>query len=68
LLDLAYREDSAASVDSNVVMTGEGRFVEFSCSGEEATFERARIGEMADLATTGIAELFRIQAQVLSGA
>ena len=65
LLDLAYSEDSAASVDSNVVMTASGRFVEFSCSGEEATFERSQVDEMAEMATFGIAELLKIQAQAL---
>ncbi len=66
LLDLDYEEDSSASVDSNVVMTESGSFVEFSCSGEEACFERARIDEMADMATLGIAELLRIQAEAIA--
>jgi ribonuclease PH len=61
LLDLAYVEDSGANVDSNVVMTSGGQFVEFSCSGEEATFSRERIDEMAVMATKGIAQLFEIQ-------
>jgi ribonuclease PH len=68
LLDLAYTEDSAASVDSNVVMTAGGKFVEFSCSGEEATFSRERIDEMAALASGGIAQLFEIQSKALAGA
>ena len=38
LLDLDHGEDSAASVDMNVVMTGNGRFVEVQGTGEEATF------------------------------
>jgi ribonuclease PH len=66
LLDLAYVEDSAANVDSNVVMTAGGRFVEFSCSGEEATFERSRIDEMATLASKGIAALFAKQQEALA--
>lgn len=66
LLDLAYVEDSAANVDSNVVMTASGRFVEFSSSGEEATFERSRIDEMADLASKGIAELLLKQQEALA--
>jgi ribonuclease PH len=66
LLDLAYVEDSAANVDSNVVMTASGRFVEFACSGEEATFERARIDEMATLATKGITQLLALQQDVLA--
>jgi ribonuclease PH len=68
LLDLAYVEDSAASVDANVVMTQSGRFVEFSCSGEEATFARERIDQMAALAGKGIAELLRVQNAALDGA
>src|ERR1700688_1959162 len=32
LLDLAYEEDSRAQVDMNVVMTGDGRFVEVQAS------------------------------------
>ena len=66
LLDLAYVEDSAASVDANVVMTASGRFVEFSASGEEATFAREMIGGMADLATKGIQRLLEIQAEALA--
>jgi ribonuclease PH len=59
-------EDSAANVDSNVVMTASGRFVEFSCSGEEATFDRSRIDEMANLSTKGIATLLALQQEALS--
>lgn len=29
LLDLCYEEDSSAEVDANIVMTGDGRFIEF---------------------------------------
>ena len=65
LLDLAYVEDSAANVDSNVVMTDSGKFVEFSCSGEEATFSREKIDEMAALAGKGIACLFEIQGKAI---
>ena len=38
LLDLNYVEDRDAEVDANVVMTGQGRYVEVQSSGEEATF------------------------------
>jgi ribonuclease PH len=40
VLDLDYEEDFAASVDMNIVMTGEGRFVEVQGTGEEATSAR----------------------------
>src|SRR5690554_6199654 len=38
VLDLDYVEDSTALVDMNIVMTGEGNFVEVQGTGEEATF------------------------------
>jgi ribonuclease PH len=66
LLDLAYTEDSAASVDANVVMTSSGRFVEFGSSGEEATFPREMLGKIADLAWKGIEQLLRAQEAVLA--
>src|SRR4029077_2776906 len=34
LLDLAYDEDSRAEVDMNVVMTGNGKFVEVQATAE----------------------------------
>src|SRR5690554_3397590 len=36
LLDLQYLEDSRAKVDMNIVMTGEGEFIEIQGTGEEA--------------------------------
>ncbi len=43
LLDLDYSEDVEAAVDMNVVMTGEGRFVEVQGTGEEATFSEEEL-------------------------
>ena len=40
LLDLNYEEDSKAKVDMNVVMTGNGKFVEVQGTGEDAPFSR----------------------------
>jgi ribonuclease PH len=57
LLDLDYAEDSAAEVDVNVVMTGDGRLVEVQATAERVPFDRARLDEMIDLATAGIEEL-----------
>jgi ribonuclease PH len=57
LLDLDYSEDSRAEADVNVVMTGEGRLVEVQASAEGATFTRAELGRMLDLAEAGLAEL-----------
>ena len=57
LLDLDYSEDSNADVDVNVVMTGDGRFVEVQSTAEKVPFDRARLDELLDLAAAGIEEL-----------
>ena len=65
IVDLDYIEDSSAAVDMNVVMTGEGAFVELQGSGEEATFTREEMNSLVSLAEVGIQELFRIQTESL---
>ncbi len=54
LLDLDYEEDSAAEVDLNVVMTGDGRLVEVQATAERAPFSRAQLDELLELAAAGI--------------
>ena len=65
ILDLCYREDSAAEVDMNLVMTGRGNFVEIQGTGEEASFTRDETLQMMDLAATGIKQLVDLQREVL---
>lgn len=65
VLDLNYVEDSSASVDMNLVMTGSGRFVEIQGTGEEATFSRDELNTLLDLGEKGISELIAIQKEVL---
>ncbi|MCA9099881.1 MAG: ribonuclease PH [Planctomycetales bacterium] len=65
VLDLDYEQDVAAAVDMNVVMTGEGRFVEVQGTGEEATFTDRQLSAMLKLARGGIAELVAIQREAL---
>ena len=48
LLDLDYSEDRIAEVDMNVVMDGEGRFLEVQGTAESAPFDRARLDELLD--------------------
>lgn len=60
-LDLDYELDVAADVDMNVVMTGNGRFVEIQGTGEEATFDDDQLAEMIRLAKKGIRELTQRQ-------
>ena len=61
LLDLEYSEDVAADTDCNVVMTGDGTFVEVQGTAEGAAFDRAELDRMLDLASAGIAALVEQQ-------
>ncbi len=53
MLDLSYAEDSHAEVDFNVVMTGEGDFVEVQGTGEGSTFSRRQMEILLNLAQKG---------------
>jgi ribonuclease PH len=64
-LDLCYEEDAAAQVDFNVVMTGGGEFVEVQGTAEGKPFGRADLDDLLALATSGIAELTKIQHEAL---
>ena len=66
LLDLDYAEDSQAQVDANFVGTGQGELVEVQLTGEGGPFPAARLNQMLELAQSGIRELTRIQAEVLT--
>jgi len=61
LMDLTYEEDSRAEVDMNVVMTGDGRFIEIQATAEQTPFEDRQLAALLELARRGIAELIRIQ-------
>lgn len=64
-LDLDYEEDSKAHVDMNFVMTGKGLFIEIQGTAEEVPFDRDLLNKMTDIASQGIAEITRKQAEVL---
>src|SRR6516165_517461 len=67
MLDLCYEEDSQADVDMNVVMTGGGKFVEVQATAEHSAFDDAQMAELTELARTGIAELVRMQKEIIEG-
>lgn len=67
LLDLAYVEDKDASVDLNLVMDGQGRFIELQASGEEATFTGDELASMLALGREGITRILEIQRVAISG-
>jgi ribonuclease PH len=66
-LDLMYEEDVRAETDMNVVITGDGEFVEVQGTAEGAPFRRDELDALLDLAVAGCAELSRIQTEVLQG-
>lgn len=65
MLDLPYVEDVRAETDMNVVVTGDGKFVEVQGTAEGAPFDRDELNALLDLALEGTAELATIQRQVL---
>jgi ribonuclease PH len=66
ILDLCYDEDVAAETDMNVVVTGDGRFVEVQGTAEGVPFDRAELDALLDLAVSGCAELTGLQAKALA--
>lgn len=68
LLDLDYIEDSACDTDMNVVMTGQGHFVEVQGTAEGAAFSRDEMNALLSLAEKGIAELVNMQKNALTEA
>jgi ribonuclease PH len=65
-LDLHYDDDVAADTDMNVVMTGDGRFIEVQGTAEGEPFERALLDELLALAALGCSELTELQKAALA--
>ena len=65
-LDLPYEEDVRAETDMNVVMTGEGSFVEVQGTAEGAAFSRGELDQLLGLAEAGIGEIFALQRELLA--
>jgi ribonuclease PH len=68
VLDLDYVEDSGATVDCNIVATGDGAFIEIQATAEGKAFDRRHLGELLDLANLGLAELFAAQREAIRSA
>ena len=66
LLDLCYAEDSKAETDMNVVMVGQGEFVEVQATAEGRPFTKSEMDQLLDLAVKGIRELMEIQKKFIS--
>ena len=65
LLDLCYEEDVSADVDMNIVLTGDGEYVELQGTAEKQTFSEEELAQMMGQAKRGIRELTLIQKDAL---
>lgn len=61
LLDLDYIEDTAASVDLNVVMDSNLELIEVQGTAESQPYSRTQLNQMLDLAENGIKDLLSAQ-------
>lgn len=66
VLDLDYKEDSAAETDMNVVMNDAGHFIELQGTAEGHAFRMDELQAMLGLAHDGIVEIMEQQRSVLS--
>ena len=66
-LDLDYAHDSTAEVDLNVVMTGDGRFVELQGTAEHEPFTEESLDALRALAKKGLKKIFAIQRAARAG-
>jgi ribonuclease PH len=65
-LDLMYEEDVRAETDMNVVVTGDGAFVEVQGTAEGAPFHRGELDALLDLAVDGCVRLTELQREALA--
>ena len=65
LIDLDYVEDSNCDTDMNVVMTGEGKFVEIQGTAEGEPFSKEEMDNIILLAEQGITRIIQLQRNAL---
>jgi ribonuclease PH len=68
VLDLDYLEDSDCDTDMNIVMTGQGGFVEIQGTAEGEPFSQEQMSAMLVLAQKGISQLSDLQKKALESA
>jgi ribonuclease PH len=67
LADLDYSEDSAADVDMNVVMTGNGRLIEVQGTAEREPFTREQLDAMLSAAAAAGKKILKAQRRFAEG-
>lgn len=65
LLDLEYKEDAAAQVDANFVLTGQGKIIEIQSTAEGVPFSPTQFYELFSLAQEGIQQIITLQKAAL---
>ena len=65
MTDLCYEEDLMAQVDMNLVMTGDGRFVEIQGTAEHMAFTSEELSGFLELGQRSIEALITIQKQLI---
>ncbi len=66
LVDLDYREDVAAAVDCNLVMSSKGEWIEVQATGEAGSFSEAQLAAMTAGGRRAIEQLFELQRAALA--
>lgn len=66
MLDLCYEEDVRAGTDMNVVVAGDGRFIEVQGTAEGEPFDRTLLNQLLDLAVAGCETLSELQKAALA--
>lgn len=67
MLDLCYKEDSAAQVDMNIIMNEAGEFIELQGTGEGRAFKEDELMKLLSLGKKGISELMEKQNECFGG-
>ena len=60
-----YEEDARAETDLNVVVSGDGRFIEVQGTAEGEPFDRELLNQLLDLAVEGCKTITTMQKAVL---
>jgi ribonuclease PH len=67
MVDLCYEEDSRAEVDMNLVMTGDGRFIEVQGTAETHPFSGDQLASLTAMGSEAIRTLTAQQRETLAG-
>ena len=60
MVDLCYKEDSSAQVDSNIVLTKSGKIIEFQTTAEGLPFEKSQLDEIFNIAKQSIVKIIEM--------